>query len=283
MFPRASDAVHRLQLLQLTALIFLFGWRHVPEPYLGWLLLPIWAVAGCLIFASSIEAARLRRGAWLNQYLLAGSLWHARLRGGWLMTSWHLLLSAILALFMLVKLLWLSPWLWLLLLVGVPLIGWLHARIHSRLQRHVKPPLLSALSRRLLVPLGAALLLVGYLAVSLTLSQPNMQGMSWTAALGLYMQESRSSLPLLAVSERGYQLLELTVQWAMQNTLGDVDSSGILGLLAWSLLLLSGSAFIWAWMRLLTGIAAISGKRGSAAAAATPAIQMHGSATREHK
>ncbi|WP_022962228.1 hypothetical protein [Halopseudomonas pelagia] len=264
-------------------LIFLFGWRHLPEPYLGWLLLPVWAVAGCLIFASSIEAARLRRGAWLNQYLLAGSVWHARLRGGWLMMSWHLLLSALLALFMLVKLLWLSPWLWLMLLAWMPVMWWLSGQIRRRLDGHVKPTLIKALSRRLLVPLGAALLLIGYLAVSLTLSQPNMQGMSWTGALGLYMQESHSSLPLLAVSERGHQLLELTVQWAMQNTLGDVDSSGILGLLAWCLLLISGSTFIWAWMRLLAGIAAFSGQRGSAADVATPAIQMHGAATQEHK
>lgn len=263
------------------ALIFLFGWRHLPEPYLGWLLLPVWVVAGCLIFASSIEAARLRRSAWLNQYLLAGSPWHTRLRGGWLMTSWHLLLSALLALFMLVKLLWLSPWLWLLLLAWLPLMWWLSGKIRRRLDRQVKPALIEALNRRLLVPLGAALLLIGYLAVSLALSQPNMQGMSWTAALGQHMQESHSSLALLAVSERGHQLLELSVQWAMQNTLGDVASSGILGLLAWSLLLVSGSAFIWAWMRLLTGIAAISSQRGSAAA--TPAIQMHCAATREHK
>ena len=252
-------------------LMALFGWRHLPEPYLGWSLLPVWVGAALLIFISSIETARLRRGAWLNQYLMAGSVWHARLHGGWLLSSWHLLLAALLALFLLVKLLWLSPWLWLMLLVYLPLIWGLEPRLRRRLRSHVKPQLLHALSRRLLVPMGSGLMLVGYLLVSLSLSQPNMQGMGWIDALDMHMQAGRSAQPLLAFSERGYQLLELSGQWAMQNTLGDVDSSGVLGVVAWSLLLLSGSAFIWAWMRLLAGIAAVGCHRDGTADAVTQA------------
>lgn len=270
-----------LYILQLTAVTFLFGWRHLPEPYLGWVLLPVWAVAGYLIFASSIEAARLRRSAWLNQYLLADSLWHVRLRGGWLLSGWHLLLSALLALFMLVKLLWLSPWLWLMLLLSLPLLWWLDSKLRRRLQSHVKPPLLNAVSRRLLVPLGAALLLCGYLLVSLSLSQPNMQGIGWIDALGRHMQHSQSSLPLLALSERGHQVLELSVQWALQNTLGDADNSGILGVLAWSLLLISGSAFIWAWMRMLTGIATLRSKPAGVGDADNQASHRQAEATQE--
>lgn len=270
-----------LYILQLTAVTFLFGWRHLPEPYLGWVLLPVWAVAGYLIFASSIEAARLRRSAWLNQYLLADSLWHVRLRGGWLLSGWHLLLSALLALFMLVKLLWLSPWLWLMLLLSLPLLWWLDSKLRRRLQSHVKPPLLNAVSRRLLVPLGAALLLCGYLLVSLSLSQPNMQGIGWIDALGRHMQLSQSSLPLLALSERGHQVLELSVQWALQNTLGDADNSGILGVLAWSLLLISGSAFIWAWMRMLTGIATLRSKPAGVWDAENQASHRQAEATQE--
>lgn len=273
--------MQRFHILQLTAVIALFGWRQVPEPYLGWLLLPTWTLAGYLIFASSIETARLRRSAWLNQYLLVDSPWHVTLRGGWLLSSWHLLLSAVLALFMLVKLLWLSPWLWLMLLLSLPLLWWLDSKLRYRLQGHVKPPLLSAVSRRLLVPLGAGLLLSGYLLVSLNLSQPNMQGMSWIEALGRHMQDSQSTLPLLALSERAYQLLELSLQWALQNTLGDVDSSGLLGVLAWALLLISGSAFIWAWMRLLTGIAVASDKRTRLVGAHASAGSRHTDAVQE--
>ncbi len=275
--------MHSPYIFQVMAVIFLFGWRHLPEPYLGWLLLPVWAVAGFLIFASSIEAARLRRGAWLNQYLLADSLWHVRLRGGWLLSGWHLLLSALLALFMLVKLLWLSPWLCLMLLVSLPLLWWLDSKLRRRLQNHIKPPLLNAVTRRLLVPLGAALLLCGYLLVSLSLSQPNMQGIGWIDALGRHMQDSQSSMPLLALSERGHQLLELSVQWALQNTLGDADNSGILGVLAWSLLLISGSAFIWAWMRMLTGIAALRSKSAGVLHADTHASRRHAAAAQEHR
>jgi len=93
-------------ILQCLALVLLFAWRLMPEPYLEWLLLPLWVMSGWLIFASSLEAARLRRRAWLDQYLLVSSPWHTRWRGGWLMSLWHLVLAALLALFMLVRLFW---------------------------------------------------------------------------------------------------------------------------------------------------------------------------------
>ena len=241
-------------ILQCLALVLLFAWRLMPEPYLEWLLLPLWVMSGWLIFASSLEAARLRRRAWLDQYLLVSSPWHTRWRGGWLMSLWHLVLAALLALFMLVKLLWLSPWLWVVLAVHLPLLWILGKLLRRRLQGHVKAPLLGPLMRRLLVPLGGLVLLIGYLLATLYISQPNMQGMSWTDAVVAYLPGSRSSLTLLATAERAHHLLELTVQWAMQNALGDVDNSGLLGLFAWSLLVVSGAAFIWAWLRLLTGI-----------------------------
>ena len=204
-------------ILQCLALVLLFAWRLMPEPYLEWLLLPLWVMSGWLIFASSLEAA-------------------------------------LLALFMLVKLLWLSPWLWVVLAVHLPLLWILGKLLRRRLQGHVKAPLLGPLMRRLLVPLGGLVLLIGYLLATLYISQPNMQGMSWTDAVVAYLPGSRSSLTLLATAERAHHLLELTVQWAMQNALGDVDNSGLLGLFAWSLLVVSGAAFIWAWLRLLTGI-----------------------------
>lgn len=250
-------------ILQFLALCALFGWCQLPEPYLGWLLLPLWVLSGWLIFASSLETARLKRGTWLDQYLLVDSAWRLRLRGGWVMGIWHLLPAAVLALFMLVKLLWLSPLLWSVLFLHLPLLWFLGFAVRSGLRKHVKPQLLGALSRRLLVPFAGVLLLGAYLLVSLNLSQPNMQGMPWVEAIGTHLPESRSSLPLLAVSERAHQLLEVSMQWALQNSLGSADSSGLLGVLAWALLLASGSAFIWAWMRLLTGIAALCGRLGS--------------------
>ena len=232
--------------LHSITLLLLFIWQLLPDPYLGWALLPLWAVAGCLIFTSSLETARLRRRVWLEQYLLPASLWHRWLRGGWLMACWHMLGAAMLALFMLVNLWQMHGLLWLLLAVHLPLL-WLSERyLTSRLRGHVQARHAAALRRRLLVPLNALMLLVGYVLVSLLLAQPDLRGMSWADAITLHMHPSPSQTPLLAFADRAHQILELTVQWAMQNTWGDSDRSGVLGLLAWSLLLLGGGAFMWA-------------------------------------
>lgn len=247
----------RLPALQLTALLVLFAWPQLPDPYLGWAMLPLWAMAGWLIFASTLETARLRRRVWLEQYLLPASVWHRWLRGGLLMGIWHMLVSALLALFMLVNLWQLDAALWLLLAAHLPLLWLSNNYLARRLGGHIQARFVAALQRRLLVPLNALVLLLAYVLISLLLSQPDMRGMNWADAITVHMQASESRMPLLAFSDRARQILELTMQWAMQNTWGDADQSGLLGLLAWSLLLLAGGAFIWAWIRMQVGIATL--------------------------
>lgn len=246
-----------LILLRCLILAALFGWTMLSDPLQSWLFLPLWVLASWLILSSSLEAARLRRRAWLEQYLLVGSRWHRWLRGGLLMLSWHLLLAALLALFMLVRLLQLESWLWLLLASSLALLWMLEACLASALRDHAKPQLRAALTRRLLVPMAAGVLVVGYLLVMLNLSQPDMRGMGLAQALAANLPAQYSSLPLLSLLQRSYQLFDITLQWSLQNALGDRDASGTLGVLAWSLLLVGGGAFIWAWTRLLVGVATL--------------------------
>lgn len=241
----------------LVPAIALLGWSLVADPVQGWLFLPLWAAISWLILTGSLESARLRRRVWLDQYLLADSGWHRLLRGGVLMTAWHLLIASMLALFMLARLLHASGWLWLILLAQVPVLWLLGNWLDLRLRAHLKPHVRAAIIRRLSVPLAMLPLLVCYLLVSLYTSQPDMTGTGWGAAVGLHLPEAQSSMALLAVFERVYLLLDLTLQWALQNTLGNIDDSGLLALLAWSLLLLGGAAFAWAWVRMLVGVSAL--------------------------
>lgn len=245
----------------LVPAVALLVWTQLVEPAQGWLFLPLWAATSWLILAGSLESARLRRRVWLDQYLLADSGWHGLLRGGMLMTAWHLLIAALLALFMLARLLHANGWLWLILLAQVPVIWLLGRWLDDYLRFHVKPEVRLALSRRLLVPLTMLPLLLFYLLLSLSLSQPDMTGIGWAEAVNHHLPEARSAMGLLAVCERVYLLLDLTLQWAMQNTLGSVNDSGALALLAWSLLLLGGAAFAWAWVRMLVGVGALLPRR----------------------
>lgn len=241
----------------LVPAIALLGWSLVADPAQGWLFLPFWAATSWLILTGSLESARLRRRVWLDQYLLADSGWHRLLRGGLLMTAWHLLIASMLALFMLARLLHANGWLWLILLAQVPVLWLLGSWLNLRLRGHLKPDVRAAIVRRLSVPLAMLPLLVCYLLVSLGMSQPDMTGIGWGEAVGRYLPAAQSSMALLALFERAYLLLDLTLQWALQNTLGSVEDSGALALLAWSLLLLGGAAFAWAWVRMLVGVSAL--------------------------
>jgi len=72
---------------------------------------------------------------------------------------------------------------------------------------------------------------------------------------GLPLRGSRSSLTLLATAERAHHLLELTVQWAMHECPGDVDTSGLLAVRWEPAGASSGQrALSGQWLRLLTGI-----------------------------
>lgn len=241
-------------ILLLLPAIALLIWSGLPDTARDWLFLPMWMASSWLILAGSLESARLRRRVWLDQYLQVSSSWHWLLRGGWPLLVWHLLISSMLALFMLARLLHVSGWLWMLLLAQVALLWWLGRWLGSRLEAHVKTEVRPALTRRLLVPLSTVPLLTCYVLVSLQLPQPDMVAMGWAEAVDLYLPGSHSAMGLLGLCERVYLLLDLTLQWALQNALGSREDSGALAILGWSLLLLGGAAFTWAWVRMLVGV-----------------------------
>ena len=81
------------------------------------------------------------------------------------------------------------------------------------------------------VPLAMLPLLALYLLFSLGMPQPYMTGVGWGEAVAEHLPPAQSSLALLAVFERAYLLLDLSLQWALQNMLGGVDDSGALALL----------------------------------------------------
>lgn len=233
--------------------VLLLGWSGLPGIYRGWAMLPVWIACTALVFAGSFEAARLRRRVWLDQYLLPASPWHRLLRGGVVMGVWHLLTGALLSLFMLLKMQTLSVPLWTLLAAGVPLTAMLMRGLSARLRGHVFPDMLPALARRFAVPLAVCLLTAAYLLVTLSQGHTDLRGMSWGAVMAEHLQPSSARFAGMQFLERLYLMLDLTLHWALQNGLGGTDRSGGLALIGWSLLLLSGGAFILAYVRLMIG------------------------------
>jgi hypothetical protein len=220
------------------------------------LLLPAWVVAAQLIFTGSFEAARLRRRAWLGQYLLVGSAWHRWLRGGLLMVLWHQGLAIVLALLLLVKLRLLSLVYWPVLLVLLAMLGLIQLALHRQVQRNVIAEYSAALTRRLLVWPAGGLLAIMLVLFALWLPQPYLVGLGWEEALTRHISTA-SGDSLLGGLERFGQALELTQYWAMQNALEQGGISQGLALLGWLLLLFTQSAFAWAFVRLVIGADAL--------------------------
>ncbi|AMC99507.1 hypothetical protein [Halomonas chromatireducens] len=230
----------------------LLVWSVVGSSIASMLLLPAWVITTQLIFAGSLETARLRRRAWLGQYLQAASPWHRWLRGGLVMIAWHQLLGILLALLLLVKLRLLSPVYWPVLWIGVAGLIWLRSVMRRRLARHVIAEYLPAVTRRLQAwPLGL-LLTVLLVLLALWLPQHYLVGLGWEEALMRHVPADGHD-SLLGFFERLARALEVTQYWAMQNATERGELSESLALVGWLLLLLVQSAFAWAYVRLLMG------------------------------
>ena len=233
------------------AALLLLAWSLLGEAAAALLFLPVWVIAAQLIAAGSVEAARLRRRAWLGQYLRDDSPWHRRLRGGVLMLIRHQLLGACLALLLVVKLRLLAPVYWAPLLVGAVGVVALRHLLCRRLARHVIAESLPAVARRLAVWPTASLLTLALVVLALWRPQPYLVGLSWEAALIRHVPSGGDSL--LALAERLAEAVVLTQYWAMQNAAEHAALGEGLALLGWMLLLLTQSAFAWAYVRLLVG------------------------------
>ncbi len=238
------------------AVLVLLLWSLLGDRLAGLLFLPAWVLVTQLIAAGSLEAARLRRRAWLDQYLRDDSPWHRWLRGGALMVARHQLLGACLALLLLVQLRLLAWGDWPLLLFAVVGLVVLRNGLRRRLARHVIGEHLPAVTRRLVVVPAAGLLTLALVVAALWLPQPYLVGLGWEEALLRHLQ-GRDAASLLGFFERLGSAVELTQYWAMQNAVESLRLGAPLALLGWLLLLLTQSAFAWAYVRLLIGADAL--------------------------
>lgn len=238
----------------------LFAWSRASSAWAVLLFLPVWVLATQLIVAGSLESARLRRRAWLGQYLREDSPWHRWLRGGALMVVRHQVIGALLALVLLVQLRLLPLVGWPLLLAGAVVLVGVDRELRRRLARHVIAEHLAAVSRRLLVPPVAGLLALGLVAAALWLPQPYLVGLGWEEAMLRHLPGSDGG-SLLGFLERLAGVVQTSQYWAMQNAVAHLKLGAPFALLGWVLLLLAQGAVAWAYVRVLVGAEALRRRR----------------------
>ncbi|GLR62592.1 hypothetical protein [Marinospirillum insulare] len=239
--------------LRLGLLLVLIAWVNLPMAAIQASLVPIWVGVSWLVYLTRIEVGATKRRVWLAQYLKSESFWQQKLQLGFLGKAWQLLLALFLSLFLLLQLLTAEAWVWWLLLFSLLLLAaveWLAQRL---LHNSAQATYFMVLVRRLSVFITTALLVGLMLLVRLQVSQPWLIGLNWTEALlmQLPMQGEEGVLSLLI---RLSQTLDITWQWLLQNTLGNHDTSGWLGVFAWAGIFALQAAFCMAWVQLLTSV-----------------------------
>lgn len=236
--------------------VALAAWALATPEQASWLFLPTWIVVTQLIFAGSLESARLSRQAWLGQYLRPSSSWYHLMRGGVLMIVWHQVFGAVLGLFVLVKLRLLPLGDWLLLLLALVVLVTVMRLLCRRLEHDLIEGYTAAVVRRLVVVPVAALLTAGLLLSALFRPLPYLVGLPWGEALARHLH-GLDVATLLGFFERLASAIELTQYWAMQNALESLRLDGSLEVLGWAGLVFMQAAFAWAFVRLAVGVDAL--------------------------
>lgn len=149
----------------------------------------------------------------------------------------------------------LSGWHWALLLANA---WWLHLVQHAvqeRLRTQVKGHFLAPLTRLMVVPLNVVLLTGAWVVVALLTPQPDYRGLPLEAVLYRTAAHVDAACALVGLGERLALSHRESIHWLMQNAVGDYATGGLMTVAAWTLVLLLGSAFAWAYTQ---GIVALS-------------------------
>lgn len=227
-------------------------WAWLPLQVAAWLLTPVWLLCWQLIFVSGLERARLRRRAWLGQYLKPGSVWVRRLRGGVLMVLVQQLTAAILALWLVLSLRLILLADGLLLLAGMIVWLLLVRGLRGCLAPHALPGRVEPLARRLSVGPVAFVLALALVGFAMVRVQPHYGDMALAQALH-YGLQGLSGDSLLAVLQRLAVALDVTQHWAIQSLDGAGLPGRMLVMVGWVMVFALNSAFAWSWVRALSG------------------------------
>lgn len=256
-----------LLLGMLVATGALVGWQRLPAGPAGMVFWPLWMATAQVVFVGALESARLRRHAWLRQYIKRESPWHRLLGGGVFMAVRVQLVSILLALVLLVGLRRLHAVDMALLVLATGLFGECQRRLSARLGPHIIEAYRPALMRRFSVLCVAVLLSLGLMLSRLWQPQPYLVDTAWQLAVQAHTP-ANAGQTLLGSLERLASAFELTGFWLMQNTLARFELNHSVAVLAWAILLLMQATLAWSFARWLAGVAALRhyisgrGKRG---------------------
>lgn len=173
------------------------------------------------------------------------------------MLVWHLLTSAMVSLVLLALLRGTHVFDGAILMAGFLLFLLITARMRRVVDNHIRVGYRSKVARRLVIPLVAILLTLVLTVTRLFYPQPYLIDMAWSEVLQQYVT-SRAGDSLLGSLERGALVFEIATLWVIQNSIEQMGlGNSKVRVLVWLLYFLTQGALAWAFIRLLTGQAAL--------------------------
>ncbi|MBT00071.1 MAG: hypothetical protein CMI01_15530 [Oceanospirillaceae bacterium] len=229
------------------------AWSVLPVSIANYIFyLLILVVASC-IGRAGYEHAKLRREAWLGQYLKASSTLRKPLAVG--VISWFYIfpLATFLSVILLLNLRSGGLAVWGAVLFGFLVFQWSTRSLARKVEEHVIEKSVAPIVRKVSTLPAAMIMITLSVMVSLSIPHPNVKGMSWLDVMGRGTAQIEGSgiLPFLELLHLG---VGLTEYWAIQNTIETLGTPVMLNVLGWTLFFISECAFVWAFCRLMVGV-----------------------------
>lgn len=250
----------------------LLGWALTADRLSCPLATLVLAAAAGLIARYGVEAALVRRRAFVGQYLVAGGRLYRLLTGRALVLSRQGAKGLVLGLLLLVGALGLEPVQWVLLLVDVALFAFLVAVLGQLLERQVRREYLGPLARSWATRLNAVLLWIAWLTLMFSTPQANYAGLRWEEVLALAAAQPAVACEAVAIPARLAAVSSALTLWSAQHLFAGLHEATHV-LLAWGVFLAAfGASFLLAlaYSSALAGVLArgvLAGRVGSGGAA----------------
>lgn len=212
------------------------------------------AVMGSVIARGLWEWRAVRRRAWLGLYLRSGSWWWRVLQPGLLMRAGATIVGLGLAAA------WLFEWLrwgWpllVLLTLNAPVFYAVVVAVQWLLRNEAHARWVGPLASVLAVRVNIVLLLLALTVMQLFGNQSDYRGLAHSSVLVAVGAVPAYECGVMGTLVRANVYWHESMQWGLQNAVGDAAAGGVVALLAWMFWFLMSGGMAWAWSRFLVGL-----------------------------
>ena len=205
-----------------------------------------------LIALNILEVKMMQKRAFARMYLVDASWLGQLLTSKFMASIWAVIKAIVFTFILFLEASDWSRWIWVLLLLDIPLLAVSYNWLNRILQRQVRQAQSGIVSRRILVSLNTALLAIIIASGQFLTDQPDYRQYSWQETITHAAGASRAGCEIIAPLAR-LKSIKDALGWRLAaSELGGLQSMAA-AIMGWCIFLLSSSLSIWAFSRMLSG------------------------------